>query len=200
MATKTEICNMALGHLGHAKEIATIDDNTNEARACKAFYDTALNETLRAFSWPFATRYVALSLVEEDPNDEWTFSYTYPVNCLKILRIVSGTVNETESTRVAYKVIGADSGRLILVNAEDPSIEYVHRDTNPAIYPDDFVMALAYRLAFYIGPRVVGREWAKMQQNIISLYNMAIRQAAVHSSSEQQIEQAPEAEMTRARY
>ena len=54
MASQVGICNMALSHLGQSKPISSITERSAAARACNRFYDTALEEVLRDFAWPFA--------------------------------------------------------------------------------------------------------------------------------------------------
>src|SRR5665648_440114 len=96
MSSATEICNMALGHLASGKEIANLEtERSAEAIACRRFFDSARDAVLRDFSWPFATKIKALSLIEEDPNSEWAYSYRYPTDCLNFRRILSGTRTDT---------------------------------------------------------------------------------------------------------
>ena len=73
MASKTEIANLALSHLGVGKEIGNLDtEKTEEAVAMRRFYESARDATLRDFPWPFATRMVALALVASPPTQWWT--------------------------------------------------------------------------------------------------------------------------------
>lgn len=55
MATKTEICQMALSHLGNGRPITDIDtDSTNEADTIRQFYDVVQNQMLREYRWGFS--------------------------------------------------------------------------------------------------------------------------------------------------
>src|SRR5688572_11149621 len=111
MASETEIANLALSHLGVGKEIANLEtERSQEAVACRRFYDTARDATLRDFSWPFATKIAVLGLIEADPNDEWDYSYRYPSDCLQLRRILSGVRNDTRDSRVPFKLAHDDSG------------------------------------------------------------------------------------------
>lgn len=42
MATKVEIWNMALSHLGVSKEVASVTERSKEAEACNRFYDSCV--------------------------------------------------------------------------------------------------------------------------------------------------------------
>ena len=89
-SSTTEIANLALGHLGIGKDIANLDtESSQEAKAMRRYYDICRRTVLQEFTWPFATKFVTLGLVEEDPTDaeEWAFSYRYPADCLFLRRL-----------------------------------------------------------------------------------------------------------------
>src|ERR1044071_5881014 len=117
MATSaTEICNMALGHLGIDNDIGDLDtDRTVEARVCRKFYETTCDQVLRDFAWPFAKKLVALALItdaedDDHPTDEWDYQYEVPSDSVMLRRIVSGTRNDSRDSRVAYLESNGDSG------------------------------------------------------------------------------------------
>lgn len=57
-ASKTAICQMALGHLAIADQLTDVDtDQTALARAMRTYYTMALTQLLEAQPWAFATRY-----------------------------------------------------------------------------------------------------------------------------------------------
>lgn len=85
------LSNMALGFLGTGKQIASFTEKSAEARACSLYYDTAKDEVLRAFAWPFATLTASLNLVAQNPTYEWGYAYRLPDDCLSARRILSAT-------------------------------------------------------------------------------------------------------------
>lgn len=200
MASETEIANLALSHLGIGKQIGVLStERSEEANACRQFYETARDATLRDFPWPFATRIIALGLVEEDPNDEWGFSYRYPSNGLKIIRILSGIRNETNDARVPYKITQDDDGLLLLSDQSDAQIEYIVRADDPTLYPSDFKLALSFRLAMYIAPRITSGDDFKIQSKLAQFYNYEISKAMATSVNEMQPDVQPESEFIRTR-
>lgn len=200
MASKTEICNQSLSHLGIGKEIANFTtEASQEAQACRRFYDQALEATLRDFNWPFATKFAALGLIEEDPTTEWSYSYRYPTDCLKIRRILSGVRNDKRDTRVEYKVGQDDSGLLIYTDMEDAEIEYTLNATDPQFYPSDFTNALAFRLAMYIAPRLTGGDPFKMGDRAAKMYDYEVSRAKATALNEEQETVEAESEFIRAR-
>lgn len=200
MATKTEIANMALSHLGVGKEIANLDtDQSAEGSACRRFYEMVKDATLRDFNWPFATRFRVLSLIEESPNDEWDFSYRYPTDCLEVRRILSGQRNDTNDTRAPYKIAQDDAGLIIYTDEREAEIEYTVRADDPLLYPSDFIIALSFRLAFYIAPRLTAGDPFNLQQRCMQMYDIEISRAARTGINEEQQDVEPESELQRVR-
>jgi len=200
MASSTEICNLALSHIGVGKEIANLEtEKSEEAAACRRFYDTARDEVLRDFTWPFATVMATLGLIEEDPNDEWSYSYRYPSDCLMFRRILSGQRTDTRDTRVPYKIAQDSSGTLIFTDQENAECEYTIREDDPLRYPPDFVLAFSFLLASYIAPRLTGGDPFKLGQRALQLYALQISKAQANAKNEEQPDIEPDSEFTRAR-
>lgn len=200
MASKVAICNMALGALGVGDQIANLTtERSAEARACRIFYEETLKETLRDYAWPFATKIETLALVEEDPNDEWAYSYRYPTDCVMARRILSGQRQDSRETRVPNKIIKDAEGQLILTDEDDAELEYTAFFDEPQHYPPDFIAALAYLLAVRIAPMVTGGDPFGLQEKNIKLYNYEIAKAKANAANEEQPEAEAEAETVRGR-
>lgn len=186
---------MALGHLGVKTTIADLEtERSAEANACRTFYDDALDMTLRDAAWPFSTKMAALALVEEDPNDEWGFSYRYPTDCVELRRLLSGQRNDQRQTRAPYRIIADDEGQLVLCDIEDAEFEYTYRNTDVAKYPSDFTIAFSLRLAALIAPKVTAGDPFKMAEKAIRAYEAAVSRATANSGNEEQPEEPPESE------
>lgn len=200
MASKTEICNLALSSIGVGKEIANVDtEQSQEALACRRFYEIARDSVLRAFAWPFATVFADLGLVEEDPTDEWGFSYRYPPDCLMMKRIISGVRTDTRQSRVPYKIGKDDDGLLIYTDMEDPTVEYTSRADDVLRYPPDFILALSYLLGSMIVPRLSKGDPFKQGPQCLQLYSYQISRAMAAAGNEQQADLPTESEFIRER-
>lgn len=199
MSTKIEICNLALSHLGVGKRIGSLDESSREALSIKPFYEPALREVLEDFAWPFATRIVTLALVEEEPNDEWGFSYRLPADCLFARRILSGSRNDDADSRVPYRRTSDDEGGLILTDAEDAQLEYTAFLDDPALYPASFVVAFSALLAYYIAPQLTSGDPFKRQEAMANLYQFQINKAQANAANEERRERPPESEFMRGR-
>ena len=200
MASETEICNQAISHLGIGKEIADLDTEASaEASACRRFYDLCRDTVLRDFDWPFASNFFTLGLIEEDPNTEWDYSYRYPSNCLKIIRILSGKRQETTTSKEPYKIARDTTGRLIYADKEDACIEYTEKVTNPGHYTPDFTLALSYRLAVFISPRVMQGDPFKLGSAAMQMYQMEISKAKTLALNEAQTDIKQDSEFIQTR-
>lgn len=197
----TDICNMALAHLGVTETINNFDtDTTEEAILCRRFYEIGRDKVLRAFGWPFATTFATLSLVEEDPTEEWQFSYRYPTDALAIRRILSGTRNETRQSRVSYRLSRDSGGLLIFSDMEDAICEYTLKVTSPATYPPDFKLALSYYLAHLIAPKLTRGDQFKLGDRAIKLFIAELQNAQSSSLNETMPDEEPLSEFERIRH
>ena len=201
MATsKTQIANLALSHLGVAKVIGNLDtESSSEASVCRTFYEITRDVVLRDFEWPFATTTLTLGLVEEDPTDEWEYSYRYPSDCLKFRKILSGTRNETNDTRESYRIASDSAGQLIYTDKAEAQGEYTKKITDVSLFPPDFTMALSLRLAYYIAPRVTQGDPFKLQEKAINNYFIEVSRSSATSINEEQNDRMPDSEFIRAR-
>lgn len=202
MRAKTDICNMALSHVGNSIELQDVDtESSAEAQACRRFYDQARDELFRAFRWPFATQIVALALVAEDPTDEWAYSYQYPSDCVTLIRILSGQRTDSRDTRVSYRIVrdATDGRRLIYTDMEDATAEYTVVVEDPNEWPADVAAAVAYRLAAMIGPRVAGGDQFRLADRALQLYAISNAAARAAAMNEEQPDVEPDASLVRGR-
>jgi hypothetical protein len=200
MASNTEIANLALSHIGVSKEIQNLEtDKSNEAQSARRYYDTALDVVLRDFPWPFATRFLVLGKVEDDPTAEWGVSYRYPSDCVIARRILSGIRNENRQSLVPFRVTRDTAGRLIYTDKVDACLEYTIRADDPTLYPPDFTMAFSFRLAFYIAPRLTEGDPFRLQDRMFQLYRQELTRAGANSFNEETSDQQPLSEAERSR-
>lgn len=200
MASSTEICNLALSHIGIAKPIAALDtEQSQEAATCRVFYSIVRDVVLRDYRWPFASKIASLNLVEENPNSEWGYSYRYPTDCIMFRRILSGQRNDTPDTRIEYRLTKDAAGKLILCDIEEAECEYTEKVTDTQFFTADFILAFSYRLAYYIAPRLTAGDPFKLGEGALKLYNLEIGRAISSAFNEEQPGPIPESELIRVR-
>lgn len=200
MASKVGIVNIALSHIGIGKEVANLEtEKSEEAGAARRLYDSALNTIVRSAPWPFLTKIVTLPLIEEEPTTEWGYSYRYPSDCKFIRRILSGIRNDDRQTRAPYLIAQDDGGLIMYTDQEDVEIEYTVKADNPALFPDDFTLALSYLLASLMAPRLTGGDQFKLGDKALQKYGLMVGVAEANAFNEEQDEEVPDAEWLRDR-
>ncbi|MCK5236261.1 MAG: hypothetical protein KAR06_04670, partial [Deltaproteobacteria bacterium] len=70
---------------------------------------------------------------------------------------------------------------------------------DPQFYPEDFTLAFSYYLAHLMAPRLTGGDQFKRGDKALELYQFEISRAVSRGANEEQVEEPPEAEWTRAR-
>lgn len=200
MSSSTEICNIALSHLGSSKRIQSLDsDKGQEAASCRQFYEIARDEVLENFPWPFAQTQEALALVSENPTPEWTYAYQYPSNASNIVKIPSGAMLDSNNTRIPYKIVYGDSGKLIYTNQRDAEVIYTKRVTDVSRFSATFTIALSFKIAGYIAATVTGGDPFSLKEKADKSYRMIINQARNNALNEQAPDVTPDSEFITAR-
>lgn len=191
---------MALSHLGVGYEIQNIEtEQSQEANACRRYYDIALQTVLMDYPWPFASVTLALALLEEEPNDEWGYSYRYPSDCLSAVRILSGTRNDTHDSKVPFKVSKDSAGRIIYCDIENAELEYIAFVEDPQFYSPDFELALSYKIAFLIAPRITAGDPFGLRAEAARQYDIAVSNAKRNASNEEQPDMLPDSSLIKGR-
>lgn len=205
MASDTEICNLAQGHLGTGKAIGNLTtERSSEASAFRRFYEVIRDATMRDFNWPFATKNAAAGLVTTvgdalHPTTEWQYSYRYPSDCINMQRIESGIRNETNAQRIPYKISRDSAGRLILTDQSLAKLQYTIKITNEEEFTPDFVVAFSFHLALMVGPAIAGASGAQAIERCERMYNFLMTKAQAQAANEEQPDSLPEAEYIQAR-
>lgn len=180
MASVSDICNMALSHLGSDSSIVSIsppDTNSTEAGYCARFYPIARREALESHKWTWSKKRVALSQVT-NPSTIWAYAYALPSDCLSPVRVLQQSlVDYFDLWPQAGEIVTADSmvlwsergsadfeieGSVLLTNEPDAVLLYTRDVTDTAKYSGSFTAFLSYLLASYLaGPIIKGNPGAQ---------------------------------------
>jgi hypothetical protein len=168
MASKVEISNMALGRIGVTSQIANIDtEKSNEAKACRTFFDAAAAFVLRDFDWNFARRYAPLALIAGDlpvhMQSVWTYRYALPADCLAVRKLVVPTTRlPRKSERIPYEIMNDyinGNDQLVLYTDQIGAVaRYTKSISNPALFDPMFVSGLSWYLGSEIAPPLSVKE------------------------------------------
>lgn len=204
MSSKVDVWNMALGHLGVTTTIASPTENTKERKTMERYYEPTLEAVLRDRDWPFATGFKNPGLVtdfttSDDPTNEWSYSYRYPTDCLRVRRII-GNEGRISANKIPFRTVSDDNGRLIYTDQEDAKIEYTRRITDPARFPPDFMLAISFRLAAYAAPALTRGDQMQLGKRAFQIYVAEFGLAAANAMNEEQVDRnQPDSEFIRER-
>lgn len=152
MASKIDIFNMALSHIGTSQTVADEQERSVERITCSRFYDTSRDALLayKDMDWNFARARVALADIGSPP-ESWGFRYSYPNDCVNALAIdFPGMRYPADRFMVPFQVEWDAAGRVILTDQQEAVLLYVKRVAEAERYPAPFVEAMAMRLASFI--------------------------------------------------
>lgn len=137
---------MALAKIADRSDIQNVDtEQSQQAKACRLFYDQALTETLEAFDWGFARVVETLADLGTPPNN-WAYRYQYPSNCVKF----RGFERIPGTPEVPHEIRAKDNTgneKIILCNIGSAVGVYTLLVTTTSMFTPNFVDALSWRLA-----------------------------------------------------
>lgn len=182
MASKAQICNLALSHLGQTETtIANLTTDTgNTAAQCRVHYDVAREFVLADHDWNFAEKSVTLAETGT-PSALWAYRYDYPSDCLKFRRIERASKLEKP---VPFRVTQGTSGKVIETNIYQAVGVYTMDVTNTSMFTPGFVEALGWYLASALAPALTGD--LKKQEMALKVYQATIGAAQTQDAQEQQ--------------
>lgn len=192
--SEVQIANLALARIGVNRFIASLTEASIEAVTCSLCLATARDATLRDVAWAFADTWADLQLIEQDPNSEWGYAYREPSDCVRVRRVPLGG---RRGDSAPFSLSSDSGGGLILTDQNPATIVYTRRIEDPSLFPADFVMALAWRLAVEIGPSL--SQVAAIRDRADAGYRDALSKARVVDANEQVADPPPESSFIQAR-
>lgn len=139
--SEVAICNGALTLLG-AESIVALTDTSKQGVLCARWYEQTRDACLRGYPWNFAVRRARLNAPLDSTDADapvWGFTYgfTLPSNCLRVLETDGG---------VPFRV----EGRVLYSDDSSVDIRYIMRVTDVAQFDPQFSEALAAKLAMVL--------------------------------------------------
>jgi hypothetical protein len=141
MASVVEIVNSALNLLG-ASTITALSDDSKNARICNQRYEPIRNRIFRSHAWNCLQKRVELAQDTLAPVVEYSYAYTLPADCLRVLKLHTGALDSIEAD-IKYNI----EGRKLLTNEATVYILYVALITDPNEYDTYLQEAIASQLA-----------------------------------------------------
>ena len=158
-----DVANMALARIG-ARSIATLGDNSVEARACNRLFNVARDMMLGAADWSFAT---AVNPLTASGNTvlpfPWTAEYLRPVSNIKSRYLVPLVLTENNlgnDDRVPFAegvtIAGGVLASVIWTTINPAALVYTFQVTDPNLWNPGFVSAFSIQLASEIALPITG--------------------------------------------
>lgn len=182
MASKVDVFNLALSHIGHKAQITDPDETSVEANHCRRFYPIALGIALERHAWRFATRRIALAEVT-NPVNHWMFAYALPNLCIAPRAVLlPESTDDTKEQPFAVES-DADGNAILYTNVEDAVLKYTTlvEDTNK--FTPYFVVALSYDLASLLAGPIPKDVKTKKAMLDAALYYVGLAEAADANAS-----------------
>lgn len=97
MASRVEICNLALSRIG-ASTITSLSDGTRESNLCNVLYNDIAEEVMSEGEWSTCTFRQTLNKTTNTPLYDYTYEYQLPTNprWLKFIEISGDRLNDLE--------------------------------------------------------------------------------------------------------
>ena len=171
MASTVDICNGALNQLG-ATTILSLTEDSKNARLCNSRYTQVRDAVFRSHPWNCLQKRVELAADTTAPAWGFSYAYTLPADCLRLLRILDYDSN--------YKV----EGRKILSNTSSMKILYIGRITDPNEYDESLRETLSAALGADIAFAVTSNN--QTATNMYNLFQDKLKDARFVDSTEGQ--------------
>lgn len=162
VASPEDVVNLALARIGYPKRIGSILDGSMAARLALSIYAQTRDAVLRSADWGFAGKTAALVSSGQTPPPPWSYSYTYPLDALKIRDLII-TAFDPLNPLPSRWVVQNDpvAGKVIVTAVPYVDVVYTVKATNPQFWESAFVEAVAAALGRRLAP-VLMKDSAQM--------------------------------------
>jgi hypothetical protein len=141
MASEVDIANSALNLLG-ASTISAFTDDSKNARLVNQRYEPVRDRVFRSHAWNCLHKRVQLAQNTTAPVVEYSYAYSLPSDCLRVLKIHNGTTDSIVS-EIDYKI----EGRNIVTNEGTVYLIYIAKITDPNLYDTYLQESISHQLA-----------------------------------------------------
>lgn len=184
-SSATDICNLALGQIGHTAFIQNIEtEDSDEADICNQYYEQDRDEVLSLAHWRCAGgRWLPAAL---DPTTlengrvptGWCYAFPYPPDGIKMREIWSG--RHLAPTEWQEPFDEEHDGRLqtkiLLANKQTPEFLYTRRIEQVTLYSPALVRLIAERLVVDLALAI--KKDPALAKDLMSAFLVSIESAA----------------------
>lgn len=181
---KTDICNLALRHIGVRPVNNVETDPDVAATEMNAIWDNAVQNVLRASEWNFAKKITPLALLADEEVIGWRFLYAYPRDCAVFWKVDNPVTIRNNEVDPKFELIlsPVSNTPAIATDLEGAYGRYTAIVTDTTRWDSSFVDCLAWRLALDACPRLSTD--SQDYQNCSRGFSMAISNAMTMNQRE----------------
>jgi hypothetical protein len=195
--TKEDIGNLALSHLGEAR-INNFEEQSEEAKECKLWYDACRLETLEAHDWNFArTRSTLETHNEAATTGVWCFRYKYPNTAIFFRRLQHPYSQQSKKVPFIVELAPVALDRSIQTNLDSAIGIYTVDQSNVALFSPKFVTSLSHLMAARMAKALNGTD--KDQRLQYQLWQGMLSSAQASNANEHAAEPIEDADVILAR-
>ena len=165
MASKTDICNLALSAIG-SKRVTAVPGEHERGRLCDLYYDVVRREVLHAHPWGRANKRATIAKDAIDPTSGYDHRYLLPADHIRIIAINKRTTRNWEI-----------EDNYIVTHDDSPiDVKYTHDLQDTTKFSPTLVQAISTRLALYLGERLADTSASKKEELRVT-YEQLLRDA-----------------------
>ena len=191
MASAVDIANSALNLLG-ASTISAFTDDSKNARLVNQRYEQVRDRVFRSHAWNCLHKRVELAQNTTAPVVEYSYAYSLPSDCLRVLKIHNGTTDSIQS-EMDYKL----EGRNIVTNEGTVYLIYIAKISDPNEYDTYLQESISHQLAADIAYAITNN--ATLANNYMARADERLREARFIDATENSLGTIESNEFTDAR-
>ena len=191
MASVVNMCNSALNLLG-ASTISSLTEDTKNARLCNQRFSPIRDRVFRSHNWNCLIKRVQLAQDSTAPVVEYSYAYTLPVGCLRVLKIHNGSTDSIKSA-LDYKI----EGRKVVTDETTIYLVYIALITDPNEFDSYLREAISHQLAADICYAITNN--STLANNYMTRADERLREARFIDATENALDTVEANEFTDAR-
>ena len=191
MASVVNMCNSALNLLG-ASTISSLTEDTKNARLCNQRFEPIRDRVFRSHNWNCLIKRVQLAQDSTGPVVEYTYGYTLPTDCLRVLKIHNGSTDSIKSA-LDYKI----EGRKVVTDETTIYLVYIALITDPNEFDSYLRVAISHQLAADICYAITNN--STLANNYMTRADERLREARFIDATENALDTVEANEFTDAR-
>jgi len=164
-ASVVQICNLALAKIG-SPPIASLDQDSREARACSLTFPFARDEVLQLRPWASCVTRSSLTMLDTAPLFEFKSAWQLPADYIDLVRL-----GDDDNAQIKHRI----EGRVLLTNTDTARIIYIFRNEDTSTFEPVLSDLIASRMAIDLALMVANS--ASLANGLTQIYEIKRQRA-----------------------